>query len=472
MRHFIFFIILFLSHYSSLAQSIGQVHECVEMTNIVFRLADIPEYSNVTNSQYIKDIDMYMGKDKSHEIVQFVQKLKETNQKAYEMLPKITACLDISDGTVGFRETVDLNTLQAELVEKGLQSVCSRFVALLNDFYRVSGFKRFFLNHSSFYHNIQCRFNALLAQLGTSWLPSFFEPQFRESIIAVSPSNGPFNYAIPNLPDKKYQAFVIIGNSRFDEFGLPVYDEMELFATVHELMHPYTNSIADVLYPMIQSAVARIYSNTQEAINAAGYYSPEMMFTEWLNNLFTIQSLKSVLNQDSVNFLLRILEGNGFVYMNRSLSFLEHFIANKSDCVAQDVLLTQFAGFINYTADHIAQIQNEIAYKHPYIVDVFPALNSLNDVTGINCIIFSFSVPMRTNAYGYACLQDAYVNNLYPVVKNALWQDAYTFVLEIDSSKLNFGTEYGILLKKDSFQSVYYYTLAEDFIYKIKTRKL
>lgn len=55
---------------------------------------------------------------------------------------------------------------------------------------------------------------------------------------------------------------------------------------------------------------------------------------------------------------------------------------------------------------------------------------------------------MRTNAYGYACLQDAYVNNLYPVVKNALWQDAYTFVLEIDSSKLNFGTEYGILLKK------------------------
>lgn len=151
--------------------------------------------------------------------------------------------------------------------------------------------------------------------------PVFFEPQFRESIIAVSPSNGPFNYAIPNLPDKKYQAFVIIGNSRFDEFGLPVYDEMELFATVHELMHPYTNSIADVLYPMIQSAVARIYSNTQEAINAAGYYSPEMMFTEWLNNLFTIQSLKSVLNQDSVNFLLRILEGNGFVYMNRSLSF-------------------------------------------------------------------------------------------------------------------------------------------------------
>ena len=238
MRHFIFFIILFLSHYSSLAQSIGQVHECVEMTNIVFRLADIPEYSNVTNSQYIKDIDMYMGKDKSHEIVQFVQKLKETNQKAYEMLPKITACLDISDGTVGFRETVDLNTLQDELVEKGLQSVCSRFVALLNDFYRVSGFKRFFLNHSSFYHNVPCRFNALLAQLGTSWLPSFFEPQFRESIIAVSPSNGPFNYAIPNLPDKKYQAFVIIGNSRFDEFGLPVYDEMELFATVHELMHP------------------------------------------------------------------------------------------------------------------------------------------------------------------------------------------------------------------------------------------
>lgn len=151
---------------------------------------------------------------------------------------------------------------------------------------------------------------------------------------------------------------------------------------------------------------------------------------------------------------------------------MEHFIANKSDCVAQDVLLTQFAGFINYTADHIAQIQNEIAYKHPYIVDVFPALNSLNDVAGINCIIFSFSVPMRTNAYGYACLQDAYVNNLYPVVKNALWQDAYTFVLEIDSSKLNFGTEYGILLKKDSFQSVYYYTLAEDFIYKIKTRKL
>lgn len=69
---------------------------------------------------------------------------------------------------------------------------------------------------------------------------------------------------------------------------------------------------------------------------------------------------------------------------------MEHFIANKSDCVAQDVLLTQFAGFINYTADHIAQIQNEIAYKHPYIVDVFPALNSLNDVAGINCIISAF----------------------------------------------------------------------------------
>ena len=98
MRHFIFFIILFLSHYSSLAQSIGQVHECVEMTNIVFRLADIPEYSNVTNSQYIKDIDMYMGKDKSHEIVQFVQKLIKRHMKcSLKLQPAWIYLMELSD---------------------------------------------------------------------------------------------------------------------------------------------------------------------------------------------------------------------------------------------------------------------------------------------------------------------------------------------------------------------------------------
>lgn len=471
MKYFICIIVLLVQYYDSFAQPIGRISECLEMTNIVFRLADIPEYCSDIDVQYVKDIDISMRQDKSHELVQFVRELKETDPKAYEFLPKIIACLDICNETVGFRKTVDLNTLQIELEDKGLQSVSSRFVALLNDFYRVSGFKRFFLDHASFYQNIQCRFNTLMTQLGTCCIPLFFESQCRETIIAVSPSNGPFNYAIPNLPDKKYQAFVIIGNSRFDDAGLPIYDEMTLFSTVHELMHPYTNYVADILYPMIQLAAARIYSNTQDAINAAGYYSPEMMVTEWLNNLFTMQSLKSILDQDSVNFLLRILEGNGFIYMDRSLSFLEYLISNKSDCSERDVLLSQFSGFINFTADHIAQIQNEITCKHPYIVDVFPALNSLNDATGIKHIIFKFSVPMQTNAYGYAYLQDAHINNLYPIVKDAVWQDAYTFVLEIDSSKLNLGTEYGILLKKHSFQSVYYYTLSEDFIYKLKIRK-
>lgn len=467
MRYYILLIIVLLQYNAALAQPTGYVSECVEMTNIVFRLADIPEYCCQYETQYIKDLDILMEKGKSHEVVQFVRELRYSDQKSFEILPKIIACLDTCNGAIEFRETVDLKMLQAELEDNGLQSNCTRFITLLNDFYNTSGFKQFFLEHSSYYQNIQDKFNKLIKQLGISWLPSFFDSEYRDTIIIVSPSNGPFNYVIPNLPDEQCQAFVIIGNTRFDETGLPIYDEMTLFATAHELMHVYTNPIADALYPVIQTAVTSIYSDTKGAINAAGYYSPEMMLREWLNNLFAMQSLKPILDQDSFNLQLRILEGQGFIYMDRSLDFLDNLIANNLDLLEQDLFITYFAGHINFIAEHIVQIQNEITYKHPYIVDVFPALNGLTDVKNVDQIIFKFSVPMLTNTYGYGHLQG--VNNLFKIVKNATWHDEYTFVLVIDYSKLNSGTEYGILLNRNSFQSVYYYTLSEDFIYKFKT---
>lgn len=465
---FLIIIAVFCQYNISIAQTKAGVNECIELTNIVFRLTEIPVYLDNNAESYSHDIDTYFAKYKSHELIRYVKSIKEEHNTTYEMIPKVIACLEVKNGRIVLRESVDVFNL---VNNHSQQEIFTRYIELLNNFYKKTNFRQFYNSQIKLYATVNERINALLCDVNPNWFESFFNQKSGNPIIVVSPSNGRYNYAIPDLPDTDHNMIIIIGNSRFDSDGLPIYDDMTYFSIIHELMHGYTNVRMEQMWEQFESAISNIYPHVQNSMYAIGYNDPETMATEWLNNLFTLLYLKNNGQQDTSNFLIRILEGNGFIWMERSLKFMEYFYDNKDIFPNIDAFMFQFVGFVDNISKNIEQIKQEVINKRPYIVDTFPASES---VVSLNTdkIIFRFSVPMMSNSYGIGALPDKQILNLYPIIKNAFWQNDYTFVLTFDSAKLEKGTEYGIILKQYSFQSTTFYSLETDYLYQFKTENL
>lgn len=75
-RIFLQIIFLAFTFNAAIAQLKSQTNECFELTSIVFRLAEAPEYVNNQISVYTKDIDNYFGKYKKHKLISFAKKIE------------------------------------------------------------------------------------------------------------------------------------------------------------------------------------------------------------------------------------------------------------------------------------------------------------------------------------------------------------------------------------------------------------
>lgn len=144
-----------------------KVDERIEMLSIVFRLAGNQEYSSVIFKRYVDRINEHYGPFKEHELITFVNKIKNENGIGYDAVMSMAVHLD------------DKFNLKQKNIDETLDKRWSRandlqFATLLKKFYKDSNSKRFFQDNQALYNEVQRRFLPIYEHIELDWYPKFY----------------------------------------------------------------------------------------------------------------------------------------------------------------------------------------------------------------------------------------------------------------------------------------------------------
>lgn len=461
-------IFLLCIHSLGMAQLKSKVNETFELTSIVFRLAGAPEYINKSIPDYADAIDNYFAKYKEHKVIHLAKELRKQNGVSYDAVMAAAAFLEIKNGTVSIRDGEVFSKIRdADL--RWSEETFKTFVSYVNDFYRKTNFKNFYTQNAGLYKLAEARLDIILKDIDMNWFQSVFSKKTEEAdiVVVASLSNGPHNYAF-GASDKGIRSGIVIGSGS-DAEGLPAYGKNLTFTVIHELLHDYINPRMLNCWPKIDTAAQKIYSCIKADMQKLAYNNARTMMSEWLINLLSIRYFEEhPLPGLSMNNLLKMLQMKGFIWMERSVVFMKHFYERRNQFGTLDEYMPQITGFINYTAEHFDRIVSEYNNRVPYIVDVFP-VSGTSLSAGIDTIVVRFSEPMLAS-HGMDEIKDEKVIPA-PILKMPYWRDEHTFVIILDKNDLEKNKTYGFKLRRNPFQSVKLYPMAEDYIYTFNTNE-
>lgn len=235
------------------------------------------------------------------------------------------------------------------------------------------------------------------------WFESMFGKGPENAIVVASLSNGSCNYAFGGTTKGKKLGFVI--GSGVNREGKPVYNKAVIPIIVHEFLHHYTNPCISQYWSQIDSASQIIYPHVKEKMAKLSYGSDRTTMIEWFNNLLTILYFKDHPKEivDEVH-LTAWRQHEGFIWMERSMTFMEHFRNHRNLYPTINDFMPEIVRFINYTAADFDNVVKEFDHKEPYVIDIFPTPNGILP-SGIDTIQIRFSEPMFP-AHGMRPLDD------------------------------------------------------------------
>lgn len=449
-------ILLFMASVS-FAETKYVIDERIELTCVVFRLAGYEEYCSDIAKKYVNDIDLYFEKYKNHPLIKYAKELRVEKELAYNSAMISAFFFQIDKNRVLFKPEIDINKYDKKIMSWTYDSL-KKYIALLDKFYRESNFNAFFKAHEGMYEKTKKAVAMLIPDIKSEWFREYWGRELKDVRLCIGPSLGPNNYGMI-FPEAEHIDIVIGCNSCNND--VPTMGALALAPVVHEIMHSYSTPVfykykddlhVDELYKAFES----------DLYNKAHYGDGLTMAAEWINNLFTNLYIIENRSADWPRYEVASNEDYGFVWSNRSISFMKNFYSNRDIYPTFNEFYPQLIGFLNNLVSEIDVLKLEFELRNPYVVYVHPTPASIVD-KNLKEIRFTFSQPMSVNASGFK----GSFGFRYLKPEQAEWVDNKNFVIHLDSLSSN--TEYGIKLPHNFFIGMNGHRLKEDFSLIFKT---
>ena len=482
--------ILCINLLQGFSQLNSHVDERFELVSIAFRLAEAKEYVNNNVKDYVKDIDAYFEPYKKHPLIQYVKEIRERDEVAYDAVSGITFQLEIKANQVGLHPKTDKKAF-LESEPRWKEDTMDKFIRLLDKFYKETKFKTFFNRHQNLYRETEKRFDEMLKTIHFEWFQSFFGDPLGNPAVYVSLCNGPSNYALNEYRKDGLSNYgIIIGCPRVDEEGIPnfiqrynrynnpVYYESIIKVIIHEFSHHFNNPLVEKYEQEMIASAEKMFPYVRERLANYAYGDAKAILYEGLNELFTNMYFRE--NNIPNVYNIRYNEDRGFVWMRRAIRFMNNFYENRILYPDIKKFIPQLVSFINTSGNQIEQIMDEYTHSFPYIVNVFPGINS-SVSADVKEIRVEFSHPMMHGAYGIGVVKQDFVKmpkmkkgyysedgtliileddeNYKGAVSVCYWSDEKTLIIPVELEK---GGNYGLLLPR-IYQSSETFAMKEAF---------
>lgn len=342
-----------------------KVDERIEMLSIVFRLAGNQEYSSAIFKRYVDRINEHYSPFKEHELITFVNKIKNENGIGYDAVASMAVHLD------------DKFNLKQKNIDETLDKRWSRanalqFATLLKKFYKDSNSKRFFQNNQALYNEVQMRFLPIYEHIELDWYSNFYGKKPSEKFLIVNGlGNGGGNYgvAIKN-PRGHKEVYAIMGTWSMDSLGMAEFPLQSYLPTLlHEFNHSFVNYLLEKDTTIFRDSGVKLYSVVKEKMNRQAYGSWQTMLNEALVRAAVIKYQKD--HHFSSEEISKEINGQldrGFLWIEKLVDELEHFDRQRDKYLTLESYMPVIAkAYQSYAAD-ISSLNDSFEERRPKII--------------------------------------------------------------------------------------------------------
>lgn len=261
--------------------------EGVELVCAVWRLAGAKEYNRCTVPAYAESLDRQCGGFKSHQAVELARRYHR-NGTGYDAVAEFGTMLSLHEGRV------EMNPAKANTLDyRWSDDMIQEFLPALNDFYRESGFHKWYVGTDSIRTAALTAFQRVADQVETEWFDTFFHHSEAAFHITLSLLVGPNNYGISSrLTNGQVLLCPVIGSAIYDEGEIRFDCQTVLPMVIHEFCHAYCNPLVDAHYAEMEPTLTQVYTYSKGILSSQAYTTPKIMMYETLVRASVIRYLQ------------------------------------------------------------------------------------------------------------------------------------------------------------------------------------
>jgi hypothetical protein len=441
------------------------VDERTELMSVVFRLAGAEEYITNDIPVYVSKIDSAFTKFADEPVIKMSQTMRRDFGVGYDAVMSLAINLEIKNGDVSLRS--DIST--SEIDKRWQCDSISKYINLLNDFYKKTDFNLFFVGNKQIYENAKANFiNNVISGIKFEWYEKFYGQNLAKQFhIIISISNGGSNYGPhTKTKDGKEELFSIIGSWRVDSLGSPIYDGSVRSYVIHEFNHSFCNPlVAENLLKLLPKA-SEFNKLVFDKMRSMGYGEPYIYLNELMVRACVIKYGEYVQGKESEEFWIAQERNDGFLWMPELIKALSNYELNRERYPTLQSFMSE-----------IVILQNKLNPKKTYkqIVNNQPLIwveniknGSQNVDVNIDSVVVKFNKPMYIGANGSSYGKKG-GKEFFPQIMGAKWnvETKKEWVMYI---KLQPNKEYSISFPAQFFYSEKgYYSPKETYYLDFKT---
>ena len=257
----------------------GGVDRRVELFAILFKLAGAGEFNQNNFKPYQADIERHFGPFRNHEAVTLARELHDQHGVAFASA--MTIPIRLTDPPQ-LRERVPFDSTGGW---RGPLPLAQRFVEAVRRFVIDTRAEDFFAAHRVLYDSVNARLRRPIERLADlQWESRFFGmPPDRDFVVVPLLANSETSFGpCMQPPQGRLECYSILGHSRTDSAGFPIYGDGFVGTLVHESGHGYINPLAHAHRAEFERSAPRVQSQVLPAMSAQAYERWTSMLNESL----------------------------------------------------------------------------------------------------------------------------------------------------------------------------------------------
>lgn len=452
------------------------VDERMELMGIIFRYVELPHYMNDAMQNYSNEIDKHFSKHKDHPVIKMSEKLVSFGV-SFNAIAEFAISLEIKKNKIIFNDNVDINSLD----DRWPRDSISKYLVLLNDFYKKTKFHKFFENTSNFRQAAEESFlKEVVSVVDFDWFGKFFRYQPKHKFRIIISLTSTLNYG-PSVvyKDGSEEYYSIMACRQEDENGLPMFQANHLTGAekmlIHELCHSFCDEPINRYLDEFMPQATALYELNREKLLQIHCGSPKSFLGELFVRAAVLQYEKH--RGGYTNSIMSIING-GFLGLYQLLDCFDKY--------SNDTNYKNLTDFMPQIVKHLNSFDfKKIYYEEiPEVKHASIENNSENVDYNLDSITIYFNKEVYPDEYAtmnmrstpaleliQAGIHKNKVTGKEKIIGKDKWSEdgkAWTFYFK----NLKPDTEYEISIYSGIFyDKEFKYCLKDSYILTFKTRK-
>lgn len=293
----------------------------VELLAITFRLAGRSEYNLTRVPTWAAAVDRHFEPHRNHLAVDMARRWGFGFFIPMNLAVHLTPAPDLAE-RVPFAASSSLHRRWTAFPDS-----TRVFVERIRDFSQKAEFQAFWATQQPLLDSAAARLGGVARAVDRHWLDRFWGRAASMNYVLVPAlTNGSASYGQEYVsPADVAEGYALIGVTRVDHAGFPLFDSTDEPTILHELNHPYVSALVRQYAAELGPSAEALFAGGADAMRAQAYGSWDAMINESLVRAAVVHYYRVHGASIQAERILAQEMDSGFLWMNDLVTLLEQY---------------------------------------------------------------------------------------------------------------------------------------------------